>query len=511
MVRAWTVRGGEQGQREQYALDKGLVIAGWEEVGDLTGCESIDDLGTILARAYSDEPARTVENWKHQLWRFIAMQIDDLVVMPRKFRRVVAIGRLTGPYEYHSDAAPGFRHVRPAEWIRTDVERAAIGGDLRDSMGAFLTVSELSRRNAAQRVQALAETGADPGYDGGVEPPADSDALERDVTEEGTRQLTARDLMSLWGWQRRTAETVDFVDRALAERGMRVDPHFTEVQLDGLVTVSPQTPAVAEQDTKGTTAGGPDTSASGTSADADTDADLSWRIGSLPIADKVVTVSAQAPLGDALLLMVEGDFSQLPVVNQYNVLRGVITWESIAQAQLAERKDTVGEAMDPHPPRTAQTREELFSRIGDIQHRGFLLIVDEENAVRGILTASDLSHQLRLRVEPFTLLEEVERRLRRATGHLTDEDLPDHVRKRSRAGNLSLGQYPFVVADNACWKKLGWPFGQHDMANRLKAVADYRNRLAHWDIDAPDQEAEALVVTRKLLKLLKVVDRDPTP
>lgn len=56
--------GGDQGQREEYALDKGLVIAGWEKAGDLTDCESIDDVGDILAKAYPDEPARTVENWK---------------------------------------------------------------------------------------------------------------------------------------------------------------------------------------------------------------------------------------------------------------------------------------------------------------------------------------------------------------------------------------------------------------------------------------------------------------
>ncbi|MFD4339027.1 CBS domain-containing protein [Streptomyces anulatus] len=510
-MRAWTVRGGEHGQREEYALDKGLVIAGWEEVGDLTSCASIDDLGNILAEVYPDEAARTVENWKHQLWRFITMQIGDFVVMPRKFRRVVAIGRLTGPYEHHGDADPGFRHVRRAEWIRTDVERAAIGGDLRDSMGAFLTVSELSRRNAAERVRVLAETGSDPGFDGGVEPPAGPDALEQDVREEGTRQVTARDLIGLWGWQRRTAEVIDLVDRALAERGLRVDPHFSEVQLDGLVTVSSRTPAAAEDDTQGASTGAPGASTSGASADADNGTDLSWRIGSLPFVDKVVTARADEPLGDALLRMVEGDFSQLPVVNQHNVLRGVMTWESIAQAQLSERRDTVAEAMDPHTPRTAQTREELFSRIGDIQHRGFLLIVDGENAVRGILTASDLSHQLRLRVEPFTLLEEVERRLRRAIDRLPIEDLPEQVRKRKREGNLTLGQYRFILEDDTCWKKLRWPFGRQDMIDRLKVVSAYRNRMAHWDIDAPDQEAEPLAVTRRLLKLLKVVDRDPVP
>src|SRR4051812_37290718 len=65
MVRAWTVRGGQFGEREEQALDEGMVIAGWEEVGDLGGCSSIADLGDLLARAYPDEAPGTVDNWKH--------------------------------------------------------------------------------------------------------------------------------------------------------------------------------------------------------------------------------------------------------------------------------------------------------------------------------------------------------------------------------------------------------------------------------------------------------------
>ena len=99
-------------------------------------------------------------------------------------------------------------------------------------------MSELRRRDAAHRVETLAQTGVNPGYKGAVEPPADPDALEQDVRDEGTQQLTARDLIGLWGWQRRTGDVIDLVDRELAARGLQVAPHFTEVQLDGLVTVS---------------------------------------------------------------------------------------------------------------------------------------------------------------------------------------------------------------------------------------------------------------------------------
>jgi restriction system protein len=49
--------------------------------------------------------------------------------------------------------------------------------------------------------------------------------------------------------------------------------------------------------------------------------------------------------------------------------------------------------------------------------------VDEENVMAGILIAADLSGELRNRVQPFTVLEEIERRLRRAMSRLPVDEL----------------------------------------------------------------------------------------
>src|SRR5215467_13173930 len=93
VVRAWTVRGGESGERERAALDEGLIILGWEELGeDLSSAASPSDLSTLLRAAYPEDSARTIENWAYQLWQFLdVMQVDDLVVMPQKHKSVIAI------------------------------------------------------------------------------------------------------------------------------------------------------------------------------------------------------------------------------------------------------------------------------------------------------------------------------------------------------------------------------------------------------------------------------------
>ncbi|MFE6909371.1 hypothetical protein [Streptomyces erythrochromogenes] len=47
------------------------------------------------------------------------------------------------------------------------------------------------------------------------------------------------------------------------------------------------------------------------------------------------------------------------------------------------------------------------------------------------------------------------------------------------------------------------------MLSCLRIVTKYRNELAHWAVDAPAEDAEALAATARLLKLLRVVDVDP--
>lgn len=205
------------------------MSADWEEVGDLNGCTSSTDVGDLLARTCPDEAPGTVDDWEHQLWRFITMETGDLVVRPRKYLAVVAIGRLTGGYEYRSEATPGFRHTRKVEWVRTQVERAAIGGDLRDSIGAFLTVSGLRRRDAAHRVETLAQTGVDPGYKGAVAPtppvpPAAATAQLREDIRAARAQVNAL--------LKRSSQLASEAATGLSDDGSEGCGHLVSVRID---------------------------------------------------------------------------------------------------------------------------------------------------------------------------------------------------------------------------------------------------------------------------------------
>ncbi|WP_306339624.1 restriction endonuclease [Streptomyces sp. AS13] len=162
-VRAWMVRAGSDDKREAVSLSENLTIAGWPEVGDLSGCQTPGDLKAELAKAYPRENPRVLGNWRGQLWRFRAvMSPGDLIVLPLKAGDI-AIGCLTGDYQFRAEAAPGLRHVRTVTWKRTDVPRSDLRADLRATLGSLLTVSELRRLDAVKRLTEIAAGNSDPG------------------------------------------------------------------------------------------------------------------------------------------------------------------------------------------------------------------------------------------------------------------------------------------------------------------------------------------------------------
>jgi restriction system protein len=163
-VRSWLVRAGRHGEREQFAVDHGFAVVGWHEIGDLSSIASRDEMVEAVREAHVDAAEKKVINHAAQLWAFVnRIEEGDIVVLPLKAAPALAIGRVTGPYRFEPDNPADARHVRPVEWVRTDVPRSAIGQDLLHSLGAFLTVCEIKRNSATVRLSGAMTTGKDPG------------------------------------------------------------------------------------------------------------------------------------------------------------------------------------------------------------------------------------------------------------------------------------------------------------------------------------------------------------
>jgi restriction system protein len=513
-MRAWMVRAGSDGEREEPALRKGIIAAGWLELDhDLVGVADREELRPILEETYPGYSPRVIGNWVGQLWRFRhEMSIGDLVVMPRRARQL-ALGRITGDYVFRHGVEPGLQHTRQVEWKRTDLERSAVQQDLLDSIGSLLTIFELRRYGAAQRIAALLDTGKDPG--GGETVPesptfaCSAKLLEAAIAAPADQPLTIaiRRLMDAWGATRRGSAIVDQIETDLGDKGLTARPPITTGSIDSTVTLlrigaepGPDQPRLTNEDV-------PDEEAE--------QAPLTYRINHLTSATGgVVSISLDDSLRKAITAMVYHDFSQLPVLDEHGRLCGAVTWESIGRARMSGATLMLADVitrdiLDLHD------EAGLLPWVPQIQQRGCAFVRDGQHKITGIVTASDLSAQFGIRVQPFVLLEELEQRLRRLInkalnrGALTLDEihsklLPHRRRRVHAADDLTLGEYSFVLEPKEHWEALDWDADQGLVIDSLRECADFRNRLMHFSPD-PLPETE-LAPVRGLLEVLRSLD-----
>ena len=150
----WVVKAGRYGEGEEDAINNSLVGIDFglrKSVAEFSGRDSLRaDLLTLSE--YSGDQEKKSPNSASQLWRFAnELKPGDAVVLPRKLPKVVAVGTVTGDYRYQPELP--FPHVRPVEWVATDIPRSSFDQDLLYSFGGLLTVFQVNRTDAQQRIE----------------------------------------------------------------------------------------------------------------------------------------------------------------------------------------------------------------------------------------------------------------------------------------------------------------------------------------------------------------------
>lgn len=173
----WTVKAGRHGEREERCLENGIVGGGWEQIPDLGGANDRQAVNAICEQAAPEWSPKTRSNYVAQLWSLRErMQVGELVVLPLKTTGTIAVGRISGPYAFRRDLGEELRHVRPVQWLKTDIPRDSFDQDLLFSFGAFLTVGRVRREEAEERV--LVAVAVVPSLQGSVPIAADADAID---------------------------------------------------------------------------------------------------------------------------------------------------------------------------------------------------------------------------------------------------------------------------------------------------------------------------------------------
>lgn len=277
----------------------------------------------------------------------------------------------------------------------------------------------------------------------------------------------------------------------------------------------------------------------------------------IPIANLIqdqqalITISPNTSLQEAVGLMIENDFSQLPILENgkpYGSPGSFVTGASIARAMrcfgtsikdLQVRDATV-------PARTVAADEDLFSKMDDLLDSYAVLVLNPDGTIAGIVTNYDTTQYFRKRAEDMLLVEDIESTLkdhiraafatdesdgndslqsainalssfvdnirddctkafRKFCGtrgmEITDADVQMVVGKAFSITNsertfddLTLNEYIQLARKDEAWKTLGPVFSIPDSAflQMLEGVRKTRNKLMHFRPDVTKDERDHL-------------------
>lgn len=204
----------------------------------------------------------------------------------------------------------------------------------------------------------------------------------------------------------------------------------------------------------------------------------------------LVTVGPDAPLEQAVTLMLRHDYSQLPVMTNERDVRGVVSWDSIGIAltlgQPAPR--FVRECMHPHVE--VKDTDSLFQVINRIIESSYVLVRNEQRVITGILTTTDLSQQFQDLAEPFLLIGEIENHIRSLVdGRFTQPQLAaarnenDPERQVQSVADLTLGEHIRLIENPDNWARLELRVDRTVFIRELDVIRQLRNDVMHFDSD----------------------------
>jgi CBS domain-containing protein len=230
-------------------------------------------------------------------------------------------------------------------------------------------------------------------------------------------------------------------------------------------------------------------------AEPEVERDGRLHVGSVASAmSPVVHVARNQPIERAQTLMMRDDYSQLAVMAGSRSLDGAVSWESIARASLRGDVTVVADALVSEVV-IVNLDDDLLATVPRIIENGFVFVRARDAQISGIVTTADLSSLFVDLANPFLLVGEIERVLRRlAERHFSVDELAtmrdpaDASRRVSRVSDLTFGEHARLLEDPSRWGRLGWRIDRALFLERLHQVREIRNEVMHFSPDPLDAD-----------------------
>lgn len=226
-----------------------------------------------------------------------------------------------------------------------------------------------------------------------------------------------------------------------------------------------------------------------------------------PAADEPVTVRPDDSILEALEVMLENDFDQLPVVDD-GYVEGVITYKSVAkyvksidEPRIDQTSVSIALNRDPEFVDLNHDIFELFETLAEDEY----VLIGDRRGVDGILTRYDVFYFLEYQVEPFLKIGEIEESLR-ALFDDSIEDTNQRIRETfadraehderydppERLEEFSFDEYRMFMMRNLDQLPSAISRERDTVEELLEEIRDIRNALFHFRAEADEVDRDVL-------------------
>lgn len=231
----------------------------------------------------------------------------------------------------------------------------------------------------------------------------------------------------------------------------------------------------------------------------------------LPEAQELVTFPPEKPVAEALALMHECNFSQVPVV-EGNWILGVFSYRSFAEGVVR----LTGIVRDPlvlpveeftEKLKFAQITDELNMLLDEFDLKDAVL-VGSEDRLQGIITAIDTLRYFYKVASEYVMLREIELAIRELIRASVDEKelkgcIDKSLKKQKEESNqrvptcleeMTLNDYVMILRRKDTWKKFSAAFGvdRRVVYAKLEPLPELRNDVFHFRRNITIEEYDTL-------------------
>jgi CBS domain-containing protein len=339
------------------------------------------------------------------------------------------------------------------------------------------------------------------------------------VNQGGERSETVRTLLSWFEAERRGYWKVHEIRKALRKVKLKTEPDFEDAWIDAPIAFvtkpkKEKAPLAVESERASDTDPNTEEDTGGAPIPAKYANGVHNRIkiGVLAAANKPPQcISPDAEISEAITLMLQHDFSQLPVTTTERDVKGIVSWKSLgSRLALGKQCKKVRECMEPQSE--IRSDASLFDAIQQIVERECVLVRDATRKLTGIVTTEDLSRQFAQLGEPFLLLGQIENHVRNLIANkftkaelASVKDPTDSAREIEDVSDLTFGEYVRLLENPKQWTTFAIQIDRKTFTDELKKVGDIRNDVMHFH---PDGVApEDLTMLRKFARFLSELEK----